>query len=265
MNRVIYMHRITDIRIGGTARKNFEVFKQLCGANNFTNIAIVTNMWNMVSEGRGAAREFELKQDPLFFRMPLEQGAAMFRHDNTAKNAQNAISYLIKKRPFLLRIQRELVDEKKDISETAAAIVVQGEIATVTRKHEKELEEIREDMNRALGANDWMARRELEEAQRDLEQRIHELRNGQARLPSDFAQAKAQAAEELQRVSALYVMETQWRGSESPLTEAQSPLTLRPYDSPTASHKTYNAYPSSAHLPTPSKDQEPRKTCCVIM
>ena len=35
---IIYLHRITDPKMGGTARKDLMMFKKLCGEDSFSNV-----------------------------------------------------------------------------------------------------------------------------------------------------------------------------------------------------------------------------------
>ena len=60
LSGVIYLHRITDRKLCGSSRKNLNVFRQLCGDEALTNVAIVTNMWENVEPATGVAREKEL-------------------------------------------------------------------------------------------------------------------------------------------------------------------------------------------------------------
>ncbi|KAG8684824.1 hypothetical protein FRC08_013466, partial [Ceratobasidium sp. 394] len=43
---IIYLHRITDGRMGGISRRTFKIFRELCGQKTLGNVLIVTNMWS---------------------------------------------------------------------------------------------------------------------------------------------------------------------------------------------------------------------------
>ncbi|KAK0611712.1 hypothetical protein B0T14DRAFT_500755 [Immersiella caudata] len=45
---VIYFHRITDLRLTGSARINIEIFERICGAQFLPRSVFVTSMWNMI-------------------------------------------------------------------------------------------------------------------------------------------------------------------------------------------------------------------------
>lgn len=103
-------------------------------------------MWGDVSEERGIARETELATTDMFFKPVLEKGARMMRHDNTKTSARNILRAIVNNRPLSLRIQREIVDEKKDISQTAAGAELNRELLLQREKHEKEMRQLREEM-----------------------------------------------------------------------------------------------------------------------
>jgi hypothetical protein len=200
LSGVIYMHRITDRRVGGMSRRNFSMLRRLCGDDTLKNVAIVTNMWDVESEERGIDRERELMTDDLFFKPVLEKGAQMLRHNNTLGSAEAIVSRFIQKTPLPLLIQRELVDQHKDITHTEAAVALQGEIGVLLEKHRKELDAIRQDMERALAEKDAEARKELEQAREELQSKLKKAEEDRARLSKDYLREKREAEEKLARL-----------------------------------------------------------------
>lgn len=146
LSGVIYMHRISDIRMSGISTRNFKMFRQLCGDSTLKNIVIVTNMWGQVSKEVGEAREAELKKEEMFFKSALDKGAVMLRHENTEDSAWNVIRRIMDNHPLSLRIQRELVDEKREVSQTGAGEEVDGELMLQVRKHRQEMRALEEEM-----------------------------------------------------------------------------------------------------------------------
>ena len=114
---IIYIHRISDRRITGIAGRNFRMPRELCGDHALKNVILVTNMWGDVSPDVGEAREQELVR-PLF-KSALDEGARLARHYNTSKSAHDIIRCVMKNQPIPLQIQCELVDEHKDLPDTA--------------------------------------------------------------------------------------------------------------------------------------------------
>jgi hypothetical protein len=57
---IIFMHRITDNKMSGSAQRYFEMFNCLCGERNFQNVVLLTTMWSeLKDEGKGLERERE--------------------------------------------------------------------------------------------------------------------------------------------------------------------------------------------------------------
>jgi len=188
------------------------MFRQLCGDSTLKNVILVTNMWGDVSTGVGEARERELVEE--FFKPVLDKGAQLARHHNTVKSAHDIIRCIMKNQPTALQIQRELVDEHKDISDTAAGQAVNKELNEQIRRHKAELEAVREEM-RTLVEKDEETRQELEEETRKIQEEINRMRmdsEGMAaryneekrRMEEAMRQMQEQARQERERAEAEY-------------------------------------------------------------
>src|SRR5207249_2436104 len=57
---IIYLHRITDPRIQGSAMRNLRMFKKLCGSDSLGKVVLATTWWGKVDAEIGANREKEL-------------------------------------------------------------------------------------------------------------------------------------------------------------------------------------------------------------
>ncbi|KAI0696933.1 hypothetical protein BC835DRAFT_1271182, partial [Cytidiella melzeri] len=191
---VIYLHRISDVRVGGTSRKNFNLFKKIVGDEYLKNVAIVTTMWKDVVERTGAIHEKELKGDSLFYQPVLAKGGRMFRYRDDRKSAQVPINYLAKKAAAPVRMQRELDVERKSVKQTDVGIELQRELTFLGQKLEQDLKDVQKDL---AGAVDTNARMELDEVRRDLERKINGLRQGDGQLEHDWIEARAAAEKSL--------------------------------------------------------------------
>jgi hypothetical protein len=61
LSGVLYLHRITDPKMQGSAKRNLLMFMQLCGAHCYQNVMLVTTMWSILPNmATGKAREREL-------------------------------------------------------------------------------------------------------------------------------------------------------------------------------------------------------------
>ncbi|KAI5992846.1 hypothetical protein EDC04DRAFT_2586758 [Pisolithus marmoratus] len=125
LSSVLYLHRISDNGVSGTSLRNYNMFKELCGKDNFKNVILVTTMWDEVTEEVGSAREKELQSD--FWRSMLSLGSTTHRFEGTMESAWRIINSLsvappIQRRP--LQIQREMVDAHVPLHKTAAGRTV---------------------------------------------------------------------------------------------------------------------------------------------
>ena len=189
LSGVIYIHRISDRRFTGVAGRNFDMFHKLCGDAALKNIVLVTNMWGEVTPEVGEARERELSSK--FFKPALDKGAQMIRHKNTVESAHEIIRRIVKNRPVVLQIQRELVDEHKDIADTAAGEAINRELNEQMRRHRAELKKVEEEMVQALKEKDEETMQELEAERRKMQEQIKKTKMESDGMSSDYAAEKA--------------------------------------------------------------------------
>ncbi|EKM78776.1 hypothetical protein AGABI1DRAFT_75265 [Agaricus bisporus var. burnettii JB137-S8] len=118
---VLYLHRITDNRMGGTPLKNLHMFGKLCGNAAMSRVTLVTTMWDQVQDRRIAQdHELELKEN--FWKPMLVLGSKMVRFENSLKSAKEIVDGIVaeKGEREILLLQEELVDLKKRLYETHA-------------------------------------------------------------------------------------------------------------------------------------------------
>lgn len=195
---VIYMQRISDLRVGGSARRDFRMFQELCGEDAYPNVIIVTNMWGTVTAEDGNARELELATKDIFFKPILDKQAKMLRNDNTKQSTHRIIQHFVDKEPVVLQIQREL-GEGIDITQTAAYKQLDMEMSNLCARHRKELEALREEMVDAERSKDEETRKELMEEVSKVEAELIKAQSQAARLASEY-QAELRRIEELLQV-----------------------------------------------------------------
>ena len=176
------------------------MFRKLCGEETLRNVLLVTTMWGLVDREVGERREVELRTDDILFKPVIDKGARLVRHDNTLQTAQAILRLLIDNHPQPLRIQRELVDEKKDISETGAGEELARELAAVIKKHKEDLAAVQKDMAEALAAKDMETKQELEEVRKELEGSMAKVEQDRDRLSREYAAEKKKADEELGKI-----------------------------------------------------------------
>jgi hypothetical protein len=176
--------------MSGTPVRNFTMFRKLCGDSTLRNVVIVTNMWGLTSPQAGEAREAELMKKDFFFKPALERGARMARHENTVSSAENIIRLILNREPLPLHIQRELVDEHKEITQTRAGQEINRELNAQARKHKEEIQVLKEEMEQAANDKDEETRREREIETRRMEERMERFENDARRFVADYQREK---------------------------------------------------------------------------
>ena len=146
LSGIIYLHRIVDMRMEGSSVKNLRMFRELCGEKNFSNVILCTTMWDKVGEEEGREREEELKSTRTFWGSLISHGAQVVRHqgDLTA-SARKIAESLIPKGTIVLQLQQEL-GQNGNLSDTSAGRFLTSEIEDMKKKHQEEMEALREEM-----------------------------------------------------------------------------------------------------------------------
>ncbi|KAF9647079.1 hypothetical protein BDM02DRAFT_2812674 [Thelephora ganbajun] len=185
---VIYAHRISDDKFGGLAVKNFRMFRELCGEKTLKNVILVTNMWGRVTSEQGADREQQLNDK--YFKAATQKGAQLCRHYNSPESARAILRKILKNQPVTLKIQRELIDEGKDIGQTGAGAELNREIREVVERYQREIKELEESMRKAMDEKDEESREELEVEKRRMQEEMEELRKDSTEMESKFEEDK---------------------------------------------------------------------------
>ncbi|KAI4591929.1 hypothetical protein KJ359_012060 [Pestalotiopsis sp. 9143b] len=116
------------------------MFRKLCGSESLKNVVIVTTKWDAVPIETGELREQDLMNK--FLQPMLTLGAQQARHNNTLVSAQDVLRKVLGNRGLALKLQNELVDEKKTLGETEAGAAVGDDIDKLRAKYENEKEEL---------------------------------------------------------------------------------------------------------------------------
>ena len=107
---IIYLHRITDVRIGGSGMKNLRMFRKLCGEQGLGSVVLATTIWSLCLAADASRRE-----DQLVYQnasgCSSSAAARVFRQGDGAVSGQKIIDHLINRaQPVTLDIQRKMVD-----------------------------------------------------------------------------------------------------------------------------------------------------------
>ena len=214
---IIYIHRISDVRFGGQATKNFQMLKELCGENALKNVVFVTNMWGLVAHKRGAAREKQLKDG--YFKAAIDKGAQLCRHNGTRESAREILRKILENQPIVLKIQRELIDERKKIGQTGAGVELSREVLDVIERYQRDIKELEESKQRAIKQKDEQLRRELAEERMRVQQETEKLKREHSQMQFALAAGQGQMEESIKKIREGY--EATIRGYEDKVKELE--------------------------------------------
>lgn len=200
LSGIIYLHRISDVRVGGSGVKNLRMFRQLCGENGQNSmacVALVTTFWGGESKEKEYARERQLQTSSTFWSQIIAKGGKVFRHDQGLLSGETIISYLVgRKERMTLEIQRDMVDRGKTLENTGAGRVVQEELNKLKAEHARELKRIRDDWKEALDKKDKEWQKEIQAYKAEIEQKMRNDEIQRAKLREDEAALRQRIEEE---------------------------------------------------------------------
>ena len=114
----------------GTHADGFEILKALCGRDTYSRIFLATSWWQICDAEEGAKREQELRDKIWAHVLDCPNSAHMSRLENTPTSAWNLVEDILAgvkgsgKNGQPLKVQREMVDEKKKLPKTDVGRIV---------------------------------------------------------------------------------------------------------------------------------------------
>uniref|UniRef100_A0A4E9D681 G domain-containing protein n=1 Tax=Gibberella zeae TaxID=5518 RepID=A0A4E9D681_GIBZA len=186
---IIYLHRITDNRVSGSALKNLSMFNKLCGESAFGNVVLCTSMWNnlgTVLPEIGNEREQELIATSSFWGAMHAGGSQVARWQGTKESAEAVVDKIIKihneSGKAMLKIQEELVDGGMSLDETGAGREVQREILEAKAELKKRITQLQKAQEEMIQQSNETLARELASQRKVFEERLAETTEAQETL-----------------------------------------------------------------------------------
>ncbi|KAG8812183.1 hypothetical protein FRC17_002149 [Serendipita sp. 399] len=139
LERLLYLHRISENRMAGRLINNLEVFASLGGDVAMPNVTIVTTMWKVTRRDVAERRLGELKTT--FWDKMLHAGCKVSSFEDSMQSALS-ISMNLENTQCTPLLSHELVVDRRPLSETEAGITL--------NKQMKRLLESRKEANRRL-------------------------------------------------------------------------------------------------------------------
>ncbi|KAF8466338.1 hypothetical protein BDZ91DRAFT_168767 [Kalaharituber pfeilii] len=198
LSGIIYLHRISDNRMEGAALRNLQVFQALCGDNSLQHVILVTTHWVGVPKATAEAREKELVET--YWKDMTERGSEVRRFEGTKSSAIKLISEFLDRKlgETTLQIQREMVEEKKNLADTSAGKVVSKEMLKIKAKYEKDRKELMESMEEALMEKDEEYYSILNDEKKKVIAEIERIRKGEEAIKLELREQQ-KAFEEQQK------------------------------------------------------------------
>ena len=162
LSGLLYLHRISDDRMGGTAMKNLRMFQKLVGDNSMKNVILVTTMWGKLqSSDDGDARVKQLTETGKFWGSMISSGARHERYDGTGEDARRIIHTMLDNAPCKLQIQQEL-DDGRELVDTAAGKEVADRLETLKAQHAEEIAGLNKEISLAAQKGNEKHQQELQ-------------------------------------------------------------------------------------------------------
>ncbi|OQD87811.1 hypothetical protein PENANT_c005G04333 [Penicillium antarcticum] len=245
---IIMLHPISCNRMSGSTLRNIDMMKAMCGYDCYDNLAIATTMspestTALCGEKHALKkRQAELVRDQRFFGALVSRGAAVFRYNKKGikdsideiDSARDIVSYLVdqsdQRAPKVLRLQREIIEERKALGETEAGIAVARDMHEARREYEEDLHRIEAEMKRELAKTNSAYAANLNELKDDIEKQLrkseqekHTLRNSMQDLHHREEKIWKERLEQMDKQfrKQIAVKEDELRDTEAPLDETR--------------------------------------------
>jgi hypothetical protein len=183
LSGIIYLHRITDGRIKNhyiwnPVRLNLHMFKELCGSKSFSEMTLVSTMWDSVGVGRAekVTREHNLTANEQFWEPMVKQGSRVARHSNSRDSAMSIIDSIVKRqRTIVLEIQDEMVNRRLRLDETEAGKFMSRQLLDQRNKLQQEIRNLQDEMQEYVATKDDDEARNIAELLELSQERIDRL------------------------------------------------------------------------------------------
>ena len=226
LHGIVYLHNITNPRMQGSALRNLNMFQKLCGDDALKRVILATTWWEQIDKDLGSRREQQLATKPDYWGLMVQRGSRMTRHENNRESGARILNMLLPHNGHatgvVLAVQTELVDQRKDLSETAAGLEVEKELAAEKQRLAQEMEERIAELEQESESNQKLLQDDIERLKKSMMAKDMESlamresikTNFERQLSSQSAEARKREKELEDRLSAKHTAELDRRDKD---------------------------------------------------
>ncbi|KAG0134446.1 P-loop containing nucleoside triphosphate hydrolase protein, partial [Tuber indicum] len=200
LSGIIYLHRITDVRMDASAVKNLRMFQKLCGHGALRNVFLTTTQWsNVIDPADGQIRESALCEERNFWGILLEKGASLQRFHGTRESGLELINKLMLNQPAALDIQDQIVTQNRTVVETDAGRWINAELIEQEKRYKEEIEALERERQAAINEKDDEMKALLAEEQAKAQEKLEKAAAEQKLLAEMHAEEMRKREEREER------------------------------------------------------------------
>ncbi|KAK6517966.1 hypothetical protein TWF506_005133 [Arthrobotrys conoides] len=162
---IIYVHDVSKEKMGGTSHKSLRTFQKLIGERSMENVVLVTTHWRSFLRGDQVKREDELRKT--FWASMIERGSKILRHDGSRKSAVRIVKEMLDRKPVVVKIVDQMVNQKMAFYQTDAGGVVQEGLKVLEGKLDSNVAALNDEITQL--------KKERREAESAVEDRMKKL------------------------------------------------------------------------------------------
>jgi hypothetical protein len=157
---MIYVQRITDMRMSGSSLKSLRIFEKICGERQYKDVVVVTTMWSFLktNEARDAAmmRQKTMGERLEFFGNLIKGGASIKAHRDDNQSGLSIVELILdRQRTVVLQLQHEMKGgATMKLEGTTAGKYVEGELANTRDRYETQKRDLEECIEEACDDED---------------------------------------------------------------------------------------------------------------
>ncbi|KAI8633025.1 P-loop containing nucleoside triphosphate hydrolase protein [Xylariaceae sp. FL1651] len=159
---IIFLHRITDIRVQGSTLSSMVMFREICGDHALKNVVLMTTFWDLLDDKSvGAQRQQELRED--FWCEMISKGSQVRQFDGSQDMAEALVIRLVGQNPIVLQIQQDIMQQGKLLEDTTVGKRIVQRLERNLKDKDKELEELEKQISIASSRRSPRDPKQLEE------------------------------------------------------------------------------------------------------